>query len=114
MQKYKKNSKQEHIGNIICIYATGWASAIKTRTGGGGSTSPVAASFACLTAASHQSCEARTAIAAHKNLRLCPPQSTAYTHDSLRVTAKSQYTENQRHTARLKNKASLHRKQGFF
>ena len=114
MQKYKKKSKQEHIGSIFCIYATGWASAIKTRAGGGDRSSPVAASFICLTAASHQACEARTAIAAHKNLRLCPPQSMAYTHDSLRVATESQCIENQRHTVRLKNKASLHRKQGFF
>ena len=114
MQKYKKKSKQEHIGSIFCIYATGWASAIETRTGGGGSTSPVAASFACLTAASHQACEARTAIATHKGFRLCSTQSTAYTHDSPRVATESQHVENQSHTVRIKNKASLHRKQGFF
>ena len=114
MQKYRKKSKQEHIGSIFCIYATGWASAIETRTGGGGSTSPVAATFACLTAASHQSCEVRTAIAAHKNLRLRSQQSTTYTHDSLRVAIESQRVENQHHTVQLKNKASLHRKQGFF
>lgn len=114
MQKYKKISKQEHIGIIFCIYATGWASAIETRTGGGSSTSPVAASFACLTAANHQACEARTAIATHKDLRLRSQQSTTYTHGSLRVATESQYTENQRYTVWLKNKASLHRKQGFF
>ena len=114
MQKYKKISKQEHIGIIFCIYATGWASAIETRTGGGGSTSPVAATFACLTAANHQACEVRTTIATNKNLRLRSQQSTAYTHDSLRVATESQHTENQHHTVRFKNKASLHRKQGFF
>lgn len=98
MQKYKKKSKQKHIGIIFCIYATGWASAIETRTGGGGSTSPVAATFACLTAANHQACEARTAIATNKNLRLRSQQSMAYTHESLRVATESQHTENQHHT----------------
>ena len=114
MQKYRKKSKQEHIGSIFCIYATDWASATETRTRGGGSTSLVAASFACLTAASHQACETRTAIATHKDLRLRSQQSTTYTHGSLRVATESQYTENQRYTVWFKNKASLHRKQGFF
>ena len=50
----------------------------------------------------------------HKDLRLRSQQSTTYTHGSLRVATESQYTENQRYTVWLKNKASLHRKQGFF
>ena len=121
MQKYRKKSKQEHIGNIICIYATDWASATETRTRGGGSTSLVAASFACLTAASHQACETRTAIVPTKTsayaLSKAQPIRTAHcesqpNHNTLKINI-IQYDLKTRLLC-IANKASFERKQGFF